>query len=216
MSDSAVARKMSIPDRREAEAWLSEGGRLNPGPWVQHSLNVAYAASLIAAAAPGLDGQAAYVLGCLHDIGRRFGVSGMRHVLDGYRFLTRLGYPDAARISLTHSYPLQDVMAISGEVDCSPAELSELESLLVRIEYDAYDQLIQLCDALAMASGFVLIEKRLVDVALRYGCSDFSIKKWEAILALKAHFDQRVGGNLYSLLPGIVSTTFGFPQAGEV
>ena len=70
---------MRIPDRYQAELWLQEAGELNPGPWVAHSRYVAEAARNIAARLPTLDVEAAYVLGLLHDIGRRAGVTGMRH-----------------------------------------------------------------------------------------------------------------------------------------
>ena len=77
---------MRIPDRHQAELWLQEAGVLNPGPWVAHSRYVAEAARNIATRLPTLDAEAAYVLGLLHDIGRRAGVTGMRHSLDGYTF----------------------------------------------------------------------------------------------------------------------------------
>jgi hypothetical protein len=200
---------LKIPTTTEAEALLAEGGRLNPGPWVQHSLNVADAARRIAAATPDMDADAAYVLGCLHDIGRRFDGAGVRHALDGRRYLLELGYPDAARISLTHSFPYQDARAMFGAAQSPPEEVAEVAALLAPIQYDEYDRLTQLCDSLAMASGFVLIEKRLVDVLLRYGCNDLVVPKWQAVLDLKTHFDRRTGGSVYRLLPGVVENTFG-------
>ena len=33
-------------------------------------------------------------MGLLHDIGRREGVTGMRHTLDGYRYLLEQGFDD--------------------------------------------------------------------------------------------------------------------------
>ena len=95
------------------------------------------------------------MLGLLHDIGRRAGVTGMRHVLDGYRFLTAVGCEDAARISMTHSFPNRDVREIFGEWDCTPEELAFIEDYLAQVAYDDYDRLIQLCDSLAMAIGFL-------------------------------------------------------------
>ena len=83
---------------------LHEAEALNPGPWVAHALHVAEAASAIAGAHPEMDGETAYILGCLHDIGRRAGVTGMRHVLDGYNYLHSLGYEDAARRSRKHLF----------------------------------------------------------------------------------------------------------------
>jgi hypothetical protein len=203
-----------MPEIREAEALLEAGGRLNPGLWVEHSLNVARAARAIAAACDGLDADRAYVLGCLHDIGRRKGRTGMGHVLDGHRFMAELGFDEAARICLTHSFPYQDARAISNAAECPAAEVDEMARLLAPIAYDDYDRLIQLCDSLAMASGFVLIEKRLVDVALRYGCNPLTVPKWQAILGLKDYFDRLSGGSVYRLLPGVVENTFAPDGAG--
>ena len=51
-----------------------------------------------------MDAEKAYVLGLLHDIGRKFGVRHLGHVSDGYRFMMSLGYDEAAKICLTHSF----------------------------------------------------------------------------------------------------------------
>ena len=66
-----------------------------------------------------------------------------------------------------------------------------------------YDRLIQLCDALADATGFCILEKRWIDVLLRYGWSDANPEKWRATLDIKRHFDEMAGQNIYALLPGI-------------
>lgn len=204
---------MRIPHRNQAEQWLQEAGLLNPGPWIAHSRHVAEAARNIAIRLPALDAEAAYVLGLLHDIGRRAGVTGMRHVVDGYAFLAAAGCEDAARISLTHSFPNRDVREIFGEWDCTPEELAFIDGYLARVEYDDYDRLIQLCDALANASGFCLMEKRMLDVGLRYGIHEHALRKWQTKFRIKADFEQRMGCSVYSLLPGIVENTFGVALA---
>jgi len=93
------------------------------------------------------------VVGLLHDIGRREGVTGMRHVLDGYNFLADRGFEDAARICLTHSFAVKRLEAIFGAWDCTPDELRFIENTLAGIEFDDYDRLIVLCDSLAMAGA---------------------------------------------------------------
>ena len=101
--DDHGAEGDAMPTRARAEEMLGEASALNPGPWVQHSRFAAQAAELIARAHPDLDADQAFVLGLLHDIGRRGGPSGLRHSLDGYRYLLVQGFPGAARICLTHS-----------------------------------------------------------------------------------------------------------------
>jgi hypothetical protein len=192
----------------ETETILAEARSLNPGPWVAHSQYVAQAARSIAGELPDLDEQIAYILGSLHDIGRRVGVTGMRHVIDGYNFLHDLGYEDAARISMTHSYPIKVAASGFGGWDGSPAEFQFVQSYLDRIEYDLYDRLIQLCDSIALPTGFCLMEKRLVDVVMRYGFNEYALPKWQAYFDIKREFDQAIGTSIYSLLPHIVENTF--------
>jgi hypothetical protein len=105
----------------------------------------------------------------MHDIGRRFRISGMRHVLDGYQFLTELGYPGSARICMTHSYPIRHTPHGASPWDGSEEEWQFVANYLGSIEYDDYDRLIQLCDSFSLPDGFCLVEKRLMDVAFRYG-----------------------------------------------
>lgn len=201
---------MRIPDRATAEMLFQQAGARNPGRWVAHSRRVAEAAQLIAARLPGLDPDVAYILGLLHDLGRQEGVTGVRHVLDGYRHLAALGYEDAARIAMTHSFAVKDLRAIFGAWDCTAEELRFIEQYLAAVEYDDYDRLIQLCDSLAVAGGFVLMEKRMLDVAFRYGkLNDTILAKWRATFDIKRDFEARMGCSIYSLLPGVVENTFG-------
>ena len=200
---------MKIPSLKEAEGFLAEAEIANPGPWVQHSKNVALAAKLISEHIPDLDPEASYILGLLHDIGRREGRTHIRHLIDGYRFLSDLGYEDAARISLTHSFPIANLEAFLGERDCSPEDLQFLEEFVSSVEFNKYDRLIQLCDGIAPPSGFCLIEKRMVDVALRLGINETTLPAWEARFQIIAEFDREIGQSVYSLLPGIIEGTFG-------
>lgn len=202
----------AVPGRQTAEALLAESATLNPGPWVAHSRNVALGAQLIATHHPQLDPEQAYVVGLLHDIGRRFGASGMRHVLDGYQFLMEQGYAGAARVCLTHSYPIQDDPHGASPWDGEMQEWQFVADYLASIQYDEYDRLIQLCDSLALPSGFCLLEKRLVDVTMRYGCNSQTLKRWQAFLEIKAHFERVINGSIYRLLPGVVETTFDWAE----
>jgi hypothetical protein len=202
---------MSIPSLEHAQELLAEAEKFNPGPWVSHSINVARAAQLIALRHPALDAEHAYIMGLLHDIGRRVGKTGMRHVIDGYTYLSDLGFDTAARICLTHSFPYQNPSAIFGEWDCTDQEFQMMSSVLMSIMYDDYDLLLQLCDSLALAEGFCLIEKRLVDVFLRYAHQgvDFSVHtKWQQVFNIKHRFEQIINCSIYQILPGVMETTF--------
>lgn len=201
---------MKIPSLQQAEAMLREAAELNPGPWVAHSQVVAQAAQVLAAHIPDIDPQAAFILGMLHDIGRREGVYGMRHVIDGYRYLSAQGYDGAARICLTHSYPAPDAGSGSAPWDGTQEEFVFLQRYLDQIEYDWYDRLIQLCDTISLPSGFCLMEKRLVDVVLRYGFNEHTIAKWKAFLSIREDFEGIADRSIYQLLPGVVENTFGF------
>lgn len=201
---------MIIPTQQQAEDYLSEAEQRNPGPWVDHSIQVAETAQRIAAAHPKLEHENAYTLGLLHDIGRREGIYGMRHVVDGYHFLVSEKYPDAARICLTHSYPIQDVAAGSSKWDGTTAERQFVADFLGKIEYTPYDSLIQLCDALCLPNGPVLMEKRLLDVTLRYGANEYTTLKWQSFFDILSEFETVLGKSIYSLLPSVVENTFGF------
>ena len=199
---------MKIPSLEQTEAFISEAQKMFPGPWVQHSFFVAKAAESIAQLHPKLDPTTAFILGYLHDIGRQFGITDMHHILDGYYFLMGKGYDDAARICLTHSFPIKNVHSAAGKWDCTSKELLFINSYLSNLEFDEYDRLIQLCDAISLPTGFSLIEKRLMDVALRRGVNEYSVSRWKAYLEIQQDFEKIIGQSVYRILPGVVENTF--------
>ncbi len=201
---------MKIPSREQAETFLAEAEGMNPGPWIAHSRVVARTAEALTMHLPGMDAEAAYVLGALHDIGRRYGVSRLRHTLDGYRFLQCQGFEDAARVCLTHSFPWQDIRAYCGPLDCPEDDVAFVKRYLAEVTYTPYDRLIQLCDAMCLPSGPCLIEKRMVDVYLRYGANEYMVPKLRAIFAIQREIETAMGCSIYALLPGVVANTFGF------
>ncbi len=146
---------MSIPSRNKAEKYLQEAQRLNPGVCVDHSRYAGQADELSACHVPGMDPERAYIFDLLHDIGRRAGVSDLLHDIHGYEFLVAEGFPQAARICLTHSFLLRDAYKGRIDWDGSDQHLRWLQNYLDTITYDEYDCLIQLCDGLAGPTGFV-------------------------------------------------------------
>lgn len=206
---------MKVPSREQAKKFLIEAEQLNPGPWVPHCEYAAQAAEAIAHVHPNLDAEVAYVCGLLHDIGRREGVTSMRHAIDGYTFLQVQGFADAAKICVTHSFPYQDINAVFGIWDCSQDELEFVRRFLEDIEFNRYDRLIQLCDALALPSGFSLLETRMIDVALRHGTNEFTVDKWKATFRIKEEFETEMGMSIYAVLTGIVENTFEHVEDGR-
>jgi len=164
-----------IPSREEAHIMILEAEKLNPGLWVGHAYHTAMAAYMIAEKSETLDSEKAYVCGLLHDIGRREGIYDLHHTIFGYVYLKELGYEEVGKICLTHSFINHDISDFNGKFDCSEDELYFMKSYLNTAIYDDYDKLIQLCDYLALPTGFCILEKRMIDVALRKGVNELTI-----------------------------------------
>ena len=169
------------PDRKTAEALLAEAEPHNPGPWGDHSRTAAHCAEATARAC-GLDANKAYVLGLLHDIGRRYGKRHLGHVVDGYRYMLSLGYDEVARVCLSHSFNDQSLADYVGRRDTTPEETKIIVDGLDGMVYDEYDRLIE----------------RMEDVRRRYG--DYPQKKWDINLAIKSHFEELAGRDIYDIV----------------
>lgn len=187
-----------FPTRAEAEKLLAEAEPCNIGTWGDHSRIAAHCAEKIADACPDLDPEKAYVLGLLHDIGRKFGTRHLGHVSDGYRYMLSLGYDEVARICLTHSFSTCSLSEYIGKIDTTQEEYDLIVRELARIVPDDYDRLIQLCDALAGGDRIMDVEVRMRDVKQRYGT--YPQEKWDATLALKAYFEEKTAHNIYELV----------------
>lgn len=194
-----------LPNIIIAEKELENAGELNPGPWTQHSINVGIAAKNIAGKIPAMDEEKAYILGLLHDIGRRVGVVNIpKHVYEGYIYAKSKGWDEVARICMTHSYPL-----MIKEFDYEPENTEEvvIKQYLADCVCDDYDLLIQLCDSLATDYGFCILEKRFVDVVRRYGIWENTLDRWNETFKVKDHFEAKMGCSIYDVLPDIGRTT---------
>ena len=187
-----------IPSREEAEHILSQAEKLNPGPWGDHSRVVAACAGKIAGLCPGMDPEKAYILGLLHDIGRGFGKGHLRHVYDGYKYMLRSGYDEAARVCLTHSFCIPDIHDYIGNFDIDISEQKEITENLQSIRYNDYDYLIQLCDSLSMPGGVVDMDTRMADVERRYGSYPWEKRKRNR--ELKAYFEKLSSVNIYEII----------------
>jgi HD superfamily phosphohydrolase YqeK len=194
-----------LPTKEIAEYELSMAGEINPGPWISHSINTGIAARNIADKIKELDSKKAYILGILHDIGKRVGVVTIPvHVYEGYQYATSKGWDEVAKVCMTHSYPLMQKefnFEPDNEVDTA------IKEYINDCQCDDYDYLMQLCDSLAADYGFCILEKRFVDVARRYGVWATTIERWNATFQIKEYFEKRMGCSIYEVLPEIEKTT---------
>lgn len=195
--------KESEPSRAVAEQLLEEGAKMNPGPWQAHSMAVAKAAekiakAVIAAGGTSLEPNRAYVYGLLHDIGRRCGYTYMAHVIDGYEYLSAMGFENAARICITHSFNLQTTDDYIGKVDITETQLKKIKNLLTSYKYNDYDRLIQLLDSTCGADGTQNLEARMGDVKKRYGY--YPKPKWDKNFELKSYFEKLMGRDFYEVI----------------
>lgn len=202
--------QLDYPDRQTAEQVLCEAGRLNPGAWIEHSRYTALACEAIAFRCSSMDSEKAYVLGLLHDIGRRVGIVSERHMLEGYHYCIEKHWKEAAKICITHSFVIQDIKTSIGVWDISVSDYEFMKQFIQTVIYDKYDKLVQLCDSLALPTGFCLLEKRFVDVACRYGVNDYIVPRWRATFEIKNYFESLINGCIYDLLPGVRENTFSF------
>ena len=95
------------------------------------------------------------------------------HVYAGYRYCTGKGWDEAARVCMTHSY-----LRMQEEFSDDPESEQEktIRAYIMNCRADDYDRLIELYDSLAVDYGFVILEKRFVDVTRRYGIMEGYIK----------------------------------------
>ena len=199
-----------LPTVDEALNELKYAEELNPGPWVMHSVNVGIAARNIAEKISRLNPEKAYIVGLLHDIGRRVGIVDIpTHIYEGYRYCLEKGWDEAARICMTHSY-LRMQEEFSHEPDSEQEKA--IKAYIMNCQADDYDRLIQLCDSLAVDYGFVILEKRFVDVTRRYGIMEGYIKGWDVAFSIKEYFEKDMGCSVYDVLPDVGKTSLLTPE----
>ena len=198
-----------LPGLEEAQAALEEASKMNPGPWVEHSRTVAIACKCIAEHCPDIDEHKAFLLGLLHDIGRRVGVVSERHMLEGYRYCMERGWSDNARVCITHSFIVKDIRSAIGEWDVPKEDFDFVSKYIGDIRYTDYDLLVQFCDSVALHDGCCLLEKRQMDIVRRYGIHPYTVRRYERLLEIKKYFENKIGCSIYSILPNVTEATFG-------
>ena len=118
------------------------------------------------------------------------------------------GWKEVAKVCLTHSFPIKDIEADIAKKDITEEQYQFMKHYLENIDYDDYDKLIILCDALADKQGFCILEKRFIDTTRRYGIYPFTVERWNQTYNYKAYFEEMIGTSIYTLLPNIESCIF--------
>ena len=154
--------------------------------------------------------EKANIVGLLHDIGRRVGIVDIpTHIYEGYRYCMEKGWDECARICMTHSY-----LRMQDEFTHEPEDEKEkvIKAYIMHCQADDYDRLIQLCDSVAVDYGFVILEKRFVDVTRRYGIMEDYIKGWDVAFEIKEAFEKEMGCSIYDALPDVGRTSLLTPK----
>ena len=165
----------------------------------QHSVRVATIAYEIGECL-GIDKDALYCYGLLHDIGKIRGSSGLRHAYDGYIILNQLDYCDRSDICLTHSFPAKIIESYAGKNDCSGNEYNFIKTYIENKNYDIYDKVIQVCDAIAGRLECKILEISMIDVAFKYGVNKFTVDLWKAYFSIFNEISERLGVSIYAII----------------
>lgn len=201
---------MSIPSLSEAENIWEHGiaYRHKHDGWPPqleqeyrfHTTGVAHFSALLAEAL-GADAGKAYILGLLHDYGKRNDEfkSNIFHGLDGYREMMSMGYDEVARTCLTHTF--RDKNYNNDEYNYPDPWLEESRELLQQYDYDDYDLIVQYADLFFEGLNLVKIEDRIACIAARYKISALQLKNLsDSAFNLKKQIDVRCGCDSYQIL----------------
>ena len=148
---------------------------INTSSWIKHSLNVGLATTNLANDLQDTESKTAFVLGILHDIGKKFKTD-MQHTIFGYEYLVNKGYENEARICLTHSQihgkqcannePAVPRWSCQNGISTwdNSIETDDLTKLLNQATYNSYDNILTIADIMATESAILPIYDRLQDI----------------------------------------------------
>ena len=193
---------MKLNSKKAKELLEKERIKTNDDRWINHSICVGDTAGVIARHL-NLDEDYAKTLGYIHDIGKRFGYK-KSHGISGYNYILSLGYDqDYADICLTHSYLNNDINCVAGGIPNINSDGYDFKNNFIsKHKYSIYEKIINLCD-LMCTQNVIIIEKRLIDLIIRYGVHENTQYHISETFKLKKYFDDLLGYNLYDLFPEI-------------
>ena len=190
---------MKLTSEKALEMLNDAKGKTITDLWITHSICVANTASIIAKEL-NLDVDYAKTLGYIHDYVKAIWDFSM-HDINGFNYLKDLGYDEEYySICLTHGYLNNDVMCTAGGI---PEDIPFRTEYIKTHEYSIYEKLICLCD-LMCTQEVIGIDKRLIDIIIRYGAYSNTQYQVMETYKLKEYFDNLLGYNLYKLFPDIV------------
>ena len=194
---------MKLTSEKALEILESARGKTPHDGWIDHSICVGNAASIIAKALNekgyNLNAEKAKTLGYIHDIGKMVGEFS-EHVMNGYNYLKEKGYDkEYYNICLTHSYLNNDVLCTAGGI---PKDIPFRTKFIREHEYTLEEKIINLCD-LMCTSVVNTVDKRLIDIIIRRGAHSNTQYHVKETYKLKEYFDKLLGYNLYDLFPEI-------------
>ena len=200
-----------IPSFDLIDEWLNDGVKLSLKEgrdlyWVSHSVLVAKLSKKIAKYM-NLDEDFAYKIGLLHDIGKQFHPSQPRllHAWYGYKFLIEKGYPDVARYCLTHAFTLKEDLKKDKDFECLNDDNATqyIRNYISNIEYDSYDELVQLSDAVSATYQYFSLQSKIEEKKQKYSMElvNSLMPVFEKYEILKQSFETRMGKSLNFIYP---------------
>lgn len=189
---------MKLTSKEAIEMLNDAKGKTITDLWITHSICVGNTAAIIAKEL-NLDVEYAKTLGYIHDYGKAVG-DFSKHDMNGFNYLKDLGYDEKYySICLTHGYLNNDFMCTAGGI---PEDIIFRTNYIKTHEYSIYEKLICLCD-LMCTQEMIGIDKRLIDIIIRYGAFSNTRYHVKEAYKLKEYFDNLLGYNLYALFPDI-------------
>lgn len=189
---------MKLTSKKALEMLNDAKGKTITDLWITHSICVGNTASIIAKEL-NLDVDYAKTLGYIHDYGKAVG-DFSKHDINGFNYLKDLGYDEEYySICLTHGYLNNDFMCAAGGI---PEDIPFRTEYIKTHKCSIYEKLICLCDLMCMQE-MIGIDKRLIDVIIRYGAYSNTQYHVKETYKLKEYFDNLLGYNLYKLFPDI-------------
>jgi len=200
---------MTLPTITEARSLITDLSdefvalHINKKNSMGHYLRVAQNAYKIASVLPHLDADKAYIYGLLHDYGQVDEVADKDHFhgLYGYKKLMALGYDEAARAALVHSFFEGEDITPERYHSYNREAILQCAELLRQRPFDDYDRLVHLSDLMAIGCKLTSIEMRFEYLASTYRINEKMIKdKYRLACRLKKYFDDLCGCDIYDIL----------------